>query len=184
MLSSPQVRPDVAVMTSALEPFAPCKINWLSLRHALGRRKGAHSFPVSAALKLHRWHIRPAFGDRERRKGPHAMMRAMPRRLLPVLVSMTLLAPLPATAGPGAAKQKPGGAEQDQAEPDPVAGNSGGHAGDGRIAVTRSDGSTGYMRPPDPKDIRKLVGYMRDGINRATQSEKQRSARRVQNRRR
>jgi hypothetical protein len=45
-------------------------------------------------------------------------------------------------------------------------------SGDGRIAVTRSDGSTGLTRPTDKKEIRKLVGYMRDGMNRADRADR------------
>ena len=40
--------------------------------------------------------------------------------------------------------------------------------------VTRSDGTVGHMRPPDQKEVRKLVGYIRDGMNRADRSNRQR----------
>jgi len=35
------------------------------------------------------------------------------------------------------------------------------------------------MRPPDQKAVKKLVGYIRDGMNRADRSEKQRQYKRV-----
>jgi hypothetical protein len=41
------------------------------------------------------------------------------------------------------------------------------------FATTRSDGTAGYMRPPDQKEVKKLVGYIRDGINHADSLEKQ-----------
>jgi hypothetical protein len=118
----------------------------------------------------------------------------MTRRLPPVFLSMVLPALLLAAAGAGA---------QDRAGTQalPAAGTSGGKSqtgqarqasgpaplaqrNDGKVAVTRSDGSTGYKRPPDPKEIRKLVSWMRDGMNRADRADKQRQTRRVQNRRR
>jgi hypothetical protein len=56
---------------------------------------------------------------------------------------------------------------------------------DGRIAITRSDGSTGLTTPPDPKQIRKLVGYIRAGMNRADNADRQRqTTRRVNSNRR
>ena len=45
--------------------------------------------------------------------------------------------------------------------------------------ITRSDGTVGYMRPPDHKEVKKLVGYIRDGINRADRSDKPRQYKRV-----
>ena len=39
--------------------------------------------------------------------------------------------------------------------------------------VTRSDGTVGHMRLPDQKEVRKLVGYIRDGMNRADRSNRQ-----------
>jgi hypothetical protein len=47
------------------------------------------------------------------------------------------------------------------------------------VPITRSDGSAGYMKSPDQKEIKKLVGYMRDGINHADRSDKQRQYKRV-----
>jgi hypothetical protein len=88
----------------------------------------------------------------------------MTRRFLPVVLSMMLLGALLLEAGTGA-EELPAAA-----------------ANDGKIAVTRSDGSTGRTTPPDPKLISKLVGYMRDGMNRADRSERQQT-KRVQNRR-
>jgi hypothetical protein len=56
---------------------------------------------------------------------------------------------------------------------------------DGRIAITRSDGSTGLTTPSDPKQIRKLVGYIRAGMNRADNADRQRqTVRRVNSNRR
>lgn len=98
----------------------------------------------------------------------------MTQRLLPVFLSMMLLGPLLATAG---ARDLSGARSNDN----PAASA---RSNDGKIAVTRSDGSTGHTTPPDPKEIRKLVGYIRDGMNRADQSEKQRQTKKViQNRR-
>jgi hypothetical protein len=102
-------------------------------------------------------------------------------RLLPVFLSMTLLGPMLAAAPAGAEELKPGsaGPSSAQAAPAPPAKST-----NGRIPVTRSDGSTGLTRPPDPKEIRKLVGYMREGMNRADRAEKQRQTRRtIQNKR-
>jgi hypothetical protein len=45
--------------------------------------------------------------------------------------------------------------------------------GDANFATTRSDGSVGYMRPPDQKAVKKLVGYIRDGMNHADGLERQ-----------
>jgi hypothetical protein len=102
-------------------------------------------------------------------------------RLLPVFLSMTLLGPMFAAAPAGAETLKPHGTEQSPAQTAPVTPAK---STDGRIPVTRSDGSTGLTRPPDPKEIRKLVGYMRDGMNRADRAEKQRQTRRtIQNKR-
>jgi hypothetical protein len=43
---------------------------------------------------------------------------------------------------------------------------------DDNFAITRSDGTVGHMRPPDQKEVKKLVGYIRDGMNRADSFEK------------
>jgi hypothetical protein len=48
---------------------------------------------------------------------------------------------------------------------------------DDNLATTRSDGTVGYMRPPDQKEVRKLVGYIRDGMNRADGLERQKQHR-------
>jgi hypothetical protein len=95
-------------------------------------------------------------------------------RLLPVFLSMTLLGPILAATAAGAEElPAAGGDEQSAAKAAPAKSN------DGRVPVTRSDGSTGLTRPPDPKEIRKLVGYMRDGMSRADRAEKQRATKRV-----
>jgi hypothetical protein len=47
------------------------------------------------------------------------------------------------------------------------------------ISITRSDGTVRYMRPPDQKEIKKLVGYIRDGINHADRSDRPRQYKRV-----
>jgi hypothetical protein len=41
------------------------------------------------------------------------------------------------------------------------------------FSVTRSDGTVGHMRPPDQKEVGKLVGYIRDGMKRADRSNRQ-----------
>jgi hypothetical protein len=113
----------------------------------------------------------------------------MIRRLLPVFLSMLLLGPL--LAAPGASGQDlPASAGQDSASQDsagqdgqaPAAKAPAAQSNDGRIAVTRSDGSTGHTTPPDPKQIRKLVSYMRAGMNRADNADKHRQTRRVNRR--
>jgi hypothetical protein len=98
----------------------------------------------------------------------------MTRRLLPVFLSITLLGSLLATAS--AEDRSVAGSNDGQVT---AAQAPGAKSNDGTIAVTRSDGSTGHTTPPDPKEIRKLVGYMRDGMNHADRSEKQRTTRRV-----
>jgi hypothetical protein len=47
------------------------------------------------------------------------------------------------------------------------------------LLITRSDGTVRYMRPPDQKEVKKLVGYIRDGINHADRSDKPRQYKRV-----
>jgi hypothetical protein len=106
----------------------------------------------------------------------------MTRRSLPVFPSMLLLGALLAAPRAGA-QDLPVAATTDE-EPAPVATTSAARApvvksGDGRIAVTRSDGSTGLTKPPDKKEISKLVGYIRDGMKRADSSDKQRQTKRV-----
>jgi hypothetical protein len=100
----------------------------------------------------------------------------MTRRSLPVFLSLLLLGPL--LAAPGARGQDllPLATSQDEQAP---AAKSDDKRSDGRIPVTRSDGSTGLTRPPDAKEIRKLVSYMRAGMNRADSADKQRQTRRV-----
>ncbi len=97
-------------------------------------------------------------------------------RLLPVFLSMTLLGPMLAPTSAGAEELEPRSPGQTPAQAAP---GTPAKSTDGRIAVTRSDGSTGLTRAPDPKEIRKLVGYMRDGMNRADRAEKQRQTRRT-----
>ncbi len=99
----------------------------------------------------------------------------MTRHLLPVFLSITLLGPLLSAASSDAedhvAESKDGQAAG--AQP------SGARSNDGRIPVKRSDGSTGLITPPDKKEIGKLVSYMREGMNRADRSERQKQTRRV-----
>ncbi len=100
----------------------------------------------------------------------------MTRHLLPAFLSITLLLTAAARAEDLVAESKDGQAAG--AQP------SGAKSNDGRIAVKRSDGSTGLTTPPDKKEIGKLVSYMREGMNRADRSERQKQTRRViQNRR-
>ena len=80
-----------------------------------------------------------------------------PRSLL-VLLSITLLGPLFLTTGA-------------RAENFPVTKS------DENFATTRSDGTVGYMRPPDQKEVKKLVGYIRDGMNHADGLERQKQHR-------
>jgi hypothetical protein len=102
----------------------------------------------------------------------------MTRRMLPVLLSMTLLGVMLAATATSAHDLHAATSNDNHAAAVP-----GTTSPDGRTAVTRSDGSTGFTRPPDPKDIRKLVGYMRDGMARADRSEDQKQTRKVQYRR-
>jgi hypothetical protein len=80
-----------------------------------------------------------------------------PRSLL-VLLSITLLGPLFLTTGA-------------RVENFPVTKS------DDNFATTRSDGTVGYMRPPDQKEVKKLVGYIRAGMNRVDGLERQKQAR-------
>jgi hypothetical protein len=107
----------------------------------------------------------------------------MIRPLLPVFLSLTLLGPLAAGAG---AEELPAPASIDGQIPNAQApGPASPKINDGKIPVTRSDGSTGRTRPPDPKEIRKLVGYMRDGMARADRADRQKvTSRRVNRSRR
>jgi hypothetical protein len=107
---------------------------------------------------------------------------------LSIFLSVTVLGPLLAAAG---AKELPAaglfaaGSGQDQghvAPPATARSNeqaASAKSNDGKVAVTRSDGSTGRSKVPDQKDIKKLVSYMRDGMNRADRAEKQRTTKRV-----
>jgi hypothetical protein len=106
----------------------------------------------------------------------------MIRRLVPAVLSTMLLGPLLSVTGavaediPAAA----GSEEQGAAGRAPAPRNeTPARTNDGRILVTRSDGSTVHTKAPDPKDIRKLVSYMRDGMARADRAEKQRTTKRV-----
>ena len=101
----------------------------------------------------------------------------MTRRTLPAVLSLTLVGALLGAANAWG-EDVPVGTRIENGvpavSPIPAAKDS-----DGRIPVTRSDGSTGRTKPPDQKEIRKLVGYMRDGINRADRADKQKETRRV-----
>jgi hypothetical protein len=79
----------------------------------------------------------------------------MTRGPLPVLLSMTLLGPL--LAATGAREEEFPNIKSDEYN----------------ISVTRSDGTVGHIRPPDQKEIRKIVGYIRDGMNHADRSGRQ-----------
>jgi hypothetical protein len=101
------------------------------------------------------------------------------RLSLPLFLSVTMLGPPLAAAGaedlPAASfLAAASGEEQSRAEQAAPAKSD-----DGRIAVTRSDGSTARTRPPDQREIKKLVSYMRDGMKRADRAEKQRATKRV-----
>ncbi len=85
----------------------------------------------------------------------------MTRHSLPVFASIVLFSLVPAATG---AKAQ-----------DLPANTSDGD----RLSVTRSDGSVVRVKPPDQKEIRKLVGFMRDGMNRADRSEKQKQYKRA-----
>ncbi len=80
---------------------------------------------------------------------------------MPFLLSITLLGSLLATAGAREEDFPTTKSDRDN------------------LPITRSDGTAGYMRPPDQKEVKKLVGYIRDGMNRADRSEKQRQYKRV-----
>lgn len=105
----------------------------------------------------------------------------MIRCLLPAVLPTTLLGSLLLVAGaiaeelPAAGSEGRSLVEQLHAPRSETPARS----NDGRIAVTRSDGSTGRTKAPDPKDIRKLVSYIRDGMHRADRAEKQRTTKRV-----
>jgi hypothetical protein len=79
----------------------------------------------------------------------------MTRRSLPALISIALLAPLFLMGG-----------ATGQNFPVPK-GN------DDNFAITRSDGTAGHIKPPDQKEVKKLVGYIRDGMNHADSLERQ-----------
>ena len=85
----------------------------------------------------------------------------MTRGMLPVLLSMTLL-----VATGAVAQTPPAAASPDSRAAAPSASD------DGRVAITRSDGSTGFTRPPGAKDIRRLVNYMRDGMAHADKADR------------
>lgn len=90
----------------------------------------------------------------------------------PVLLSLAMLVLLPLARG-GAQDLLPPSVHTEQVQ----------ETGEGMVAVTRSDGSKGLTRAPDQKEIRKLVSLMREGINRADRSERQKETRRTQSRR-
>ena len=97
----------------------------------------------------------------------------MTRRMLPVLLSMTLLAAPFVAAGAGAESLPAGAAQGGHAVAGPDRGAAPARNDDGRVAVTRSDGWSGFTRPPDAKDIRRLVGYMRDGMAHADKADRE-----------
>jgi hypothetical protein len=103
-------------------------------------------------------------------RGPRAMMP----RLLPVFLSMTLLGPLLSALSAGAhdLPVAAGDGAQSPKESIPVARSNDGRDNDGKVQVTRSDGSTGRTSPPDQKEVKKLVGYMLDGIKRADRADR------------
>ena len=75
-----------------------------------------------------------------------------------ILLSIAVLGPLFATIGA-------------REEEFPVTKNV-----EGNFPITRSDGTVGQMRPPDQKEVKKLVGYIRDGMNRADRSDRQKQS--------
>lgn len=81
----------------------------------------------------------------------------MTRPMMPVLVATMLLAP-PFLAG-AAAESLPAATPSQK--------------DDGRVAITRSDGSTGFSRTPGAKDIRRLITYMRDGMAHADRADRE-----------
>jgi hypothetical protein len=100
----------------------------------------------------------------------------MTRRTLPAVLSLTLVGALLAAADAwGEDAPVSAGVENGVPAASPPAAKSSA----GSIPVTRSDGSTGHTKLPDQKEIRKLVGYMRDGMNRADRADKQKETRRV-----
>ena len=101
----------------------------------------------------------------------------MTRRRLQVVLSTTLVGALLAAADARAQDGRVSAAGDDGVPQ--VSQPSAARIIDGRIPVTRSDGSTGHTNPPDQKEVRKLVGYMRDGMNRADRADKQQDTRRV-----
>jgi hypothetical protein len=111
----------------------------------------------------------------------------MTRHPLPVSLSMLLLGTLLAAPRAGAQELPVATANEEQAPAaeTPAAETDEGQApapaksSGGRIAVTRSDGSTGLTRPPDQKAIRKLVSYIQDGMKRADRADKQRQTKRA-----
>jgi hypothetical protein len=103
--------------------------------------------------------------------------QAMTRHSLPVFLLTLLVGALPAAPRAGAQDLPAAATAEEQA---PAAKGNG-----GRIAVTRSDGSTGLTKVPDKKEIRKLVNYIRDGMKRADGADKPRQTKRAtQDRRR
>jgi hypothetical protein len=85
----------------------------------------------------------------------------MRRRSLAFLLSVALLGSLLATTG---AREEDFPLSKSGAE---------------NVPITRSDGTAGYMKSPDQKEVKKLVGYMRDGMNHADRLDKQRQYKRV-----
>ncbi len=80
-------------------------------------------------------------------------------RSLVVLLALTLPGPLLATTGArGEAFANPKAVEDS-------------------FQVTRSDGTVGRMKPPDQTEVKKIVGYIRDGMNHADRSDREKQAR-------
>jgi hypothetical protein len=123
-------------------------------------------------------------GAGNREKDRVAMIR---RFSLPLFLAVTMLGPLLAAAGakdPTGSLLAAGNGEKQSLVKPPVPARVNGQAApakanDGKIEVTRSDGSTVRTKEPDQKEIKKLVSYMRDGMNRADRAEKQRTTKRV-----
>jgi hypothetical protein len=83
---------------------------------------------------------------------------AMTRRSLLVLMSITLFGLL--LAATGAREEEFSATKSDVAN----------------LPVTRSDGTVGRIRPPDNKEVTKLVGYIRDGMAHADRSDRQKQS--------
>ena len=83
----------------------------------------------------------------------------MRRRSLLVLLSITLFGSQFATTG-----------AREENFPIPKGGEA-------SFPTARSDGTVGHMRQPDQNEVKKLVGYIREGMNHADRSERQKQQR-------